>query len=133
MRWWRGLSIVLGAPISACFLVSFGMQIAMTGRVVTADLRPLLAISTMALLFAVPGSALLSLVFASTRDRLGLLGRLAAVLLTGLAVGAALLGVGGSPDGLKLGALYGEATAIAWVTLIVILEPDLRRRIVAGA
>lgn len=116
----RGLSLWLGAALLGS-MVTTGIADAVLGGRTLQDFH-WIWIGLFALIFTVGGSAFLCLAFAWMGDRsFRVPARYGVLLVAGAAAGALILVPVGTPILLLAGLAYGLATALAWVTLHLIL------------
>ncbi len=131
--WMRGITIVLGAAVIGGTLASFGLQIASHGGWFVADVSALVVLGASTLLFTVPGSMMMSLLYAGIRGR-GFSTSLSYLILmfAGSGFGALwLFKLFGTFNTSMIGCGYGAATAGAWILLHHLIESQKRRDIVA--
>jgi hypothetical protein len=116
MKALRAIAVWLGAPLLASVFCTTAWNFATGGQLFSGS-RILLAAYSISLLFAIAGSTLLSLAFASMRP-LRIPGRyLALVAFGAVAGGAMMLPFGTHPNVTVPGVVYGTVTACIWVGL----------------
>ncbi len=108
MPWVRALLVTLLAPMLACAVISIGLDGTING------------FSFIPLIFAVPGSLVLTALYASLSEKaVPTLSIYLAMLAFGTVAGGVWLGFlsGGQDTSLGWGSLYGFSTAAAWIVL----------------
>ena len=116
--WIRAGLIVAGAAVIGSILGTIALQLMADGGWTAGDWRVVWGFSAFTLIFTIPGSMLLALIFAHIQYRYEsiLLAYGALVVGGGLAGGMMLL-LWGTWTGVAMGASYGVLTGLAWVAL----------------
>jgi hypothetical protein len=117
----RGIALWLGPPLLASIGLTAVLHFATGGHLAQPGLRQAMALTAMSLVFTLPGSALLALIFAWTEERrVPLYGRYGLMIALGGVAGATLMMFSTAA---LLGCAYGAGTAVAWVGLHSLLYP----------
>jgi hypothetical protein len=120
--WIRGLTIWVGAALIGSVVGTVGLQLISHGGWAGEDLRSLIGIGLLTLVFTVAGSALLFLAFWRLAKLRAVDGWSYAILvLFGGLAGAFMLSFLGASG---IGAAYGVVTALAWVALLRLTKFD---------
>ena len=121
--WIRGLTIVFGAPIIGSFLGTLALEFASSGRFTADEFRFALGIGLITLLFTIPGSLLLTIIYRALANTTAGNGAIyLAILLAGAGIGAGCMALFGTEIAIASGGGYGFATALAWVALHALLD-----------
>ena len=122
--WLRGLIVWLGAPLVASFLCTLVIEIA-GGDLSAFALRFGLGLAVLSLVFTIPGSALLALIYSGLENAsVRRAWRLFALAPCGFLAGGAAMTASGNWSTIAMGAFFGTTTALAWVGLLMVTGMD---------